>query len=69
MDANYYQNLLNQHWYDVVGSPFEYGTDVGYIYTDFTYPGDLIGDAGSAVTDILDTIVQTLGNYEYFYNV
>lgn len=69
MDANYYQNLLNQHWYDVVGSPFEYGTDVGYIYTDFTYPGDLIGDAGSAVTDVLDTIVQTLGNYEYFYNV
>ena len=69
MDANYYESLLKQQWYDVIGSPFEYGTDVGYIYTDFTYPGDLIGDAGSAVTDILDTIIQTLGNYEYFYDV
>lgn len=48
---------------------FEYGEDVGFIYTDFTYPGELIGDAGSNVCTILDAIKNTLGNYEYFYDV
>lgn len=48
---------------------FEYGDDIGFIYTDFTYPGELIGDAGNSVCDILDKIKQTLGNYEYFYDV
>jgi hypothetical protein len=45
------------------------GMDIGYIYTDFTYPGELIGDAGDTVCDILDTIKSTLGNYEYFYDI
>lgn len=48
---------------------FEYGQDIGFIYTDFTYPGDLIGDAGSTVTDILEEIKNILGNYEYFYDL
>ena len=48
---------------------FSYGEDVGYIYTDFTYPGDLIGDAGNTVTDILQEIKNVLGNFEYFYNI
>ena len=48
---------------------FEYGEDVGFVYTDFTYPGELIGDAGSTVCTILDAIKNTLGNYEYFYDV
>lgn len=48
---------------------FEYGEDVGFIYTDFTYPGELISDAGSTVCTILDAIKNTLGNYEYFYDV
>ena len=48
---------------------FEYGEDVGFIYTDFTYPSELIGDAGSTVCTILDAIKNTLGNYEYFYDV
>lgn len=48
---------------------YEYGADVGFIYTDFTYPGELIGDAGSTVCTILDAIKNTLGNYEYFYDV
>ena len=43
--------------------------DIGYIYTDFTYPGELIGDAGTTVTNILDKIKNTLGNYEYFYDI
>lgn len=48
---------------------YEYGEDIGYVYTDFTYPGELIGDAGSSVCDILDQIKNLLGNYEYFYDV
>lgn len=48
---------------------FQYGQDIGYIYTDFTYPGDLIGDAGNTITDILDKIKQVLGNYQYFYDL
>lgn len=43
--------------------------DVGFIYVDFTYPGELIGNAGDTVVTILDKIKNTLGNYEYFYNV
>ena len=48
---------------------FEYGEDIGFIYTDFTYPNELIGDAGSTVCTILDKIKSLLGNYEYFYDI
>ena len=48
---------------------YKSGQDVGYIYTDFIYPGELIGDAGNSVCDILDKIKSTLGNYEYFYDL
>lgn len=68
-DNSYYQQLLEEEWVDVLGSPFEFGQDVGYIYTNFTYPGDLIGQAGNTVTDILDQIIEVLGNYEYFYDI
>ncbi len=50
-------------------SIFTKGKDVGYIYSDFTFPGELIADAGSSVTDNLDKIIQVLGNYEYFYDL
>lgn len=50
-------------------SIFSKGKDIGYIYTDFTFPGELIADAGSSVTDNLDKIIQVLGNYEYFYDL
>lgn len=53
----------------VATSVFSKGKDVGYIYTDFTFPGELIADAGSSVTDNLDKIIQVLGNYEYFYDL
>ena len=46
-----------------------YGDDVGYIYTDFTYPGELIGNAGETVVSVLDKIKSVLGNYEYFYDI
>ena len=48
---------------------FTKGEDVGFIYVDFIYPGELIADAGSSVTDNLDKIIQVLGNYEYFYDL
>ncbi len=46
-----------------------YGQDAGYKYTDFTYPGELVLNAGDTVVTLLDKIVSTLGNYEYFYNI
>ena len=45
------------------------GDDIGYIYTPFTYPDELIGDAGNSVVDILTKIKDTLGNYEFFYDI
>ena len=48
---------------------YYYGDDVGYIYTDFIYPGDLIANAGDTIVNVLDQIKKVLGNYEYFYDV
>lgn len=48
---------------------FSYGQDAGYKYTDFTSPGELVLNAGDTVVTLLDKIVSTLGNYEYFYNI
>lgn len=48
---------------------FSYGQDAGYKYTDFTYPGELVLNVGDTVVTLLDKIVSTLGNYEYFYNI
>ena len=48
---------------------YEPGRDIGFIYTDFVYPGQLICNAGQTVTSVLDKIIGVLGNYEYFYDV
>lgn len=48
---------------------YEYGDDVGFIFTDFTYPNELIENAGSSVVTVLDKIKGILNNYEYFYDV
>lgn len=48
---------------------YENGRDIGYIYSDFYFPGELIADAGNSVCDILDKIKNTLGNFEYFYDI
>ncbi|MDD4516820.1 hypothetical protein [Massilibacteroides sp.] len=47
---------------------FYKGDNIGYLEVDLTYPGELIFQAGSYVTQVLDAIVDTLGNYEYFYD-
>ena len=48
---------------------FQYGEDVGYILTDFIYPGQLVSNAGDTIVTILDKIKNMLGNYEYFYDI
>lgn len=48
---------------------FTYGEDVGFIFTDFVYPKEMIVNAGGAVTQLLDNTKTLLGNYEYFYDV
>lgn len=48
---------------------FEYNEDIGYVYTDFVYPGELVSGIGENVCSILDKIKNTLGNYEYFYDI
>lgn len=46
-----------------------YGQDVGYEFTAFTYPGELVFAAGATVVNLLEKICQILGNYEYFFDL
>lgn len=70
-------NKLNSGTSFVIGSPpitgfddvYYKGDNVGYMETPLTYPGELIQNSGSTVTAVLDEIVNTLGNYEYYYDV
>lgn len=66
-----FQNFFNvnypQNTEDITS--IYYGQDVGYIVTDFIYPGELVSNAGDSVVTILDQIKNLLGNYEYFYDI
>ena len=53
----------------VIDATYSYGEDVGYIYSDFYCPSDLIANAGDTVCTVLDKIKNLLGNYEYFYDI
>lgn len=48
---------------------FEYGDDIGFVLTDFVYPGELTCNPGDTITSVLDKIIAVLGNFEYFYDV
>lgn len=48
---------------------YETEQDIGYIYTDFVYTDELVGNAGDSVCTILDKVKSYLGNYEYFYDI
>ena len=48
---------------------YGFNEDCGYIYTDFTYPGKLISSIGDSVCSVLDRIKETLGNFEYYYDI
>ena len=47
---------------------FHLNDDIGYTYTDFTYPDKLISSIGENVCSILEKVKNTLGNFEYFYD-
>ena len=66
-EGNYEYTINPQSTEDMI--VFETGQDIGFVYSDFYYPGELIADAGNTVCDILDSIKNTLGNYEYFYDL
>ena len=48
---------------------FQSGRDMGFIFDNFIYPGELTCNAGDTVTSVLDKIIGIMGNYEYFYDV
>mgnify|MGYP003307127413 CR=1 FL=1 len=45
------------------------GMDVGYISAPFVYPGTLECNAGETVASVLDKIKNTLGNFEWFFDI
>ena len=65
----YNKHMQRDDCFETEGSPFSYNQDVGFILTDFTYPGELIAAPGQTVVDMLEKIKTILGNYEYFYDI
>ena len=72
----YYNTATSQYTLDeenITGEgtwkAFQYNDDVGYVYTNFIYPGELVTNIGDNVCTVLDKIINTLGNYEYFYDI
>lgn len=63
-DANYVPAID-----ETLQATYAEGDNIGYEYTPFVFPGELIADAGQTVCDILDKIKGVLGNFEYFYDV
>lgn len=72
-------NVDSEPSYDLVLNPeesttvkklyqFNLGDDIGYIYDDFVWNGELTSAPGDTVVTILDKIKSALGNYEYFYD-
>ena len=47
----------------------EYGMTAGYRETPLVFPGDLILQVGQSITMLLDQIVATLGDFEYFFDL
>lgn len=48
---------------------FKHGQNIGFQQVPFIYPGKLECNAGEAVSSVLDKIKNTLGNFEWFYDV
>lgn len=60
--------------YNDEGTPFsvikiDNNESVGYRKTELTYPGDLIANAGEAISSVLDKIKQMFSTFEYFYDI
>lgn len=71
--GNYYLTMNKSSIPPEAGSKkYEYGDDIGFIYTEFVWPkswGELTNNAGDNICSILDKIKNALGNYEYYYDV
>ena len=50
------------------GKAYPAGKDIGFVYEDFYYDQELTVNAGATVTQVLDTIKNWLGNFEYYYD-
>ena len=50
---------------------YGFGDNIGYQRVDFTYPveKELSSNAGDSITSVLDKIKNTLGNFEYFFDL
>ena len=50
---------------------YTFGDSIGYVLTSFVYPteNELSSNAGETITSVLDKIKNTLGNYEYFFDL
>lgn len=48
---------------------FTKGTDVGYLETPLTFPGELVMKPGSTIMQALEEIAKVLGGFEFFYDV
>lgn len=64
-----YGNLIAEDPYGGSGQLITAGDPIGYVLTDFIYPGELIAAPGDTVASMLDKIKSVLGNFEYFYDV
>lgn len=58
-----YQNIIDNY------KTYNAEEDIGYELVDFIYPGSLTANAGETVVSVLDKIKNTLGNYEYYYDI
>lgn len=56
--------IQNTDWFE-----YKYGEDVGYMNEAFVYPGTLECATGETVASVLDKIKNTLGNFEWFYDL
>lgn len=63
---NFEKNNLNRLY-------FSKNDFIGGVNEDLVYPTDstdgLVANAGDSITSILDTLKDTLGNFEYFYDI
>lgn len=62
----------NGVWYVLhkcINPKTDVSSTAGYRATDITYTGELTVAVGGTITEMLDKIIQMLGEFEYFYDV